>query len=252
MSFLDIKGLKVTASGKNIINGLDLAVDKGQVCVIMGPNGSGKSTLANVLLGNPAYAVEAGTVVFSGTNLSGKTPEERAALGLFLSFQQPREISGVDYYPFLFQAYQALLAARGQEAADVFAFKEELDTEAAKLKIGADWSRRYLNAGFSGGEKKKSEMLQLALLKPRLAIFDEVDSGLDVDALDIVGQSIRDFVTPETAAIVVTHYRRVLNYIPADKVVVMADGRIVATGGPELAEKLDREGFSSLSGSAGL
>lgn len=246
MDILEIENLKVRAGDKLILDDVSLKVALGQVCVIMGPNGSGKSTLASTLMGHPAYTVESGRISFSGKDITRAKPEERAALGLFLSFQQPREIAGVDYYPFLFEAYKSLALSRQEEAMDVFAFKQMLDEQATRLDIKDDWGRRYLNSGFSGGEKKKSEMLQLALLRPRLAIFDEVDSGLDVDALEVVGQAIADYIKPETSALIVTHYQRILKYVRADQVVVMSGGRIVAVGGPDLAARLEKEGFGNL------
>ena len=245
MSFLDIKNLRVQANGREILKGIDLEIARGEVAVIMGPNGSGKSTLANVIMGHPAYQITAGNLLFAGQNISVLTPEERAALGIFLSFQQPREILGVDYYPFLFEAHKSLAERRQEEPLDVFAFKENLDERVKDLGVTADWAQRSLNVGFSGGEKKKSEMLQLAMLKPKLAIFDEIDSGLDVDALELVGRQLAEFVSQETSALVVTHYPRILKYLPVTKLVVMSGGQVVARGGPELAAQLEREGFSA-------
>ncbi len=245
MSFLDIKNLRVQANGREILKGIDLEIARGEVAVIMGPNGSGKSTLANVIMGHPAYQVTAGNLIFAGQNISVLAPEERAALGIFLSFQQPREILGVDYYPFLFEAHKSLAERRQEEPLDVFAFKENLDERVKDLGVTADWAQRSLNVGFSGGEKKKSEMLQLAMLKPKLAIFDEIDSGLDVDALELVGRQLAEFVSQETSALVVTHYPRILKYLPVTKLFVMSCGQVVARGGPELAAQLEREGFSA-------
>lgn len=242
-NILEITGLRVAVDDKLIIDGLDLSLRTGELTVIMGPNGSGKSTLANVLMGHPAYQLQDGKIIFNGRDITEAKPEERAALGLFLSWQQPREISGLDFYPFLFDAHKALRAARQKSIPDVFSFKEKLDEEIKALKITGDWSQRYLNAGFSGGEKKKAEMLQLALADPLLAIFDEIDSGLDVDALKIVGQALASFKKPEKSALVITHYLHILEYLKPDKVVVMNQGKIVDTGGPELAKRLEKDGF---------
>lgn len=249
MNILEIKQLTVQVSNKTILDQISLSIEAGQVLVVMGPNGSGKSTLANVIMGHPAYNLVSGSIIFKGQDITTAKPEERAALGLFMSFQQPREVAGVDYYPFLFEAYKSLCLARKIEPDDVFAFKKNLDEQSAKLKIEADWSKRYLNTGFSGGEKKKSEMLQLALLNPEFALFDEVDSGLDVDALEVVGQAIKEYVETGKSALVVTHYPRILKYIKADQVLVLAKGKVASTGGPELAHQLEKEGFSQIIGS---
>lgn len=246
MDMLVLKNLSVSVGDKPILDKINLTIRKGDTCVIMGPNGSGKSTLANVLMGHPAYKVNSGQIIFNGQDITEKKPEDRAALGLFLAWQQPREIIGLDFYPFLFDAYKAIQTARGKKASDVFEFKKRLDKEMSALKIKSDWSQRYLNQGFSGGEKKKSEMLQLALLKPCLAIFDEIDSGLDVDALQIVGQAMKRFKTKDTSALIVTHYVRILEYISPDKVIVMSNGRIIKSGGPELAKQLENEGFVNI------
>jgi Fe-S cluster assembly ATP-binding protein len=212
----------------------------------MGPNGSGKSTLANTLMGHPDYQVKSGQIIFNGVDITEKKPEERAALGLFMTFQQPREIAGLDFYPFLFDAYKFLQAARQQPAAGVFEFKPRLDKEVEQLKITSDWSQRSLNQGFSGGEKKKSEMLQLALFQPTFAIFDEIDSGLDIDAMEVVGKAIKRFKTPKTSALIVTHYQRILKHVKPDKVVVLNQGKVIKQGGYELALRLEKEGFKKI------
>ena len=244
MSFLSIQNLSVKAGSKLILDKISLEVAPGEICVIMGPNGSGKSTLANALMGHPAYEINSGRILFKGQEINDLKSEERAALGLFLSFQSPREVGGIELYPFLFAAHKALAKARGKKADDVFAFRKKLDKEAARLKISSDWGQRYLNRGLSGGEKKKSEILQLAALKPDFAIFDEVDSGLDIDALKEIGRAIKRFKKPSTGAILVTHYPRILKYVPVDKVVVMSAGKIIASGGPELATRLEAQGFN--------
>jgi len=246
MNILTIKNLSVSVAGKTLLNKVSLTLKKGETTVIMGPNGSGKSTLANVLMGHPAYQVEAGQIIFNGRDITALKPEERSALGLFLAWQQPREIAGIDFYPFLFDAHKALQAARQKRVPSVFSFKKKLDQEISLLQIKEDWSQRYLNQGFSGGEKKKAEMLQLALANPQLAIFDEIDSGLDVDALQVVGQAMARFKQGAKSALVVTHYLRILKYLKPDKVMVMSQGRLVATGGPELAKRLEKEGFRDL------
>lgn len=243
MNILEIKNLVVYAGEKIILDDISLTLKKGEVLAIMGPNGSGKSTLANVLMGHPAYRVASGQIIFQGQDITDKKPEERAALGLFLVFQSPREVAGIELYPFLFDAYKSLQVARTQMTDNVFVFKKKLDKAQRSLKVGADWNKRYLNQGFSGGEKKKSEMLQLALFKPSLAIFDEVDSGLDVDALKVVGAAMSRFKTTQTSALIVTHYQRILKYLPPDRVIVLNKGKIVAQGGASLVKKLEREGF---------
>lgn len=248
MSVLEIKNLSVKVAEKVILDNISFTVGAGQVYVIMGPNGSGKSTLANVIMGHPLYKVESGSIIYDGHDITNYRPEERAALGIFMSFQQPREVAGVDYYPFLFEAYKSLCLARKIEPDDVFTFKKNLDEQLTNLQIDGDWGQRCLNSGFSGGEKKKSEMLQLALLKPELAIFDEIDSGLDVDALEVVGRAIREFIQLGKSALVVTHYQRILKYISADKVLVLSQGKIVAAGGAELARQLEDQGFSKILG----
>ncbi len=246
MNILSIKHLSVSAGDKQILSDINLDLIAGETTVIMGPNGSGKSTLSNVLMGHPAYQVDSGTITFNGIDITAAKPEERAALGLFLAWQQPREIAGLDLYPFLFDAHKALRTGRNKSLPTVFQFKEKLDQETAALQVKDDWSHRNLNQGFSGGEKKKAEMLQLALSDPLLAIFDEIDSGLDVDALKVVGKAMKRFKKKNKSALVVTHYLRILKYLKADKVIVMAKGKIVASGGPELAERLEKEGFTDI------
>lgn len=243
---LEIKGLSVSAGDKEILHDISFGVAVGESVAIMGPNGSGKSTLASVIMGHPAYQVSSGTIMFKDKDITEAKPEERAALGLFLAFQEPREIAGLDLYPFLFDAHKAIRTRRGKPSEDVFHFKQRLDGEVEKLGIKPDWSNRYLNQDFSGGEKKKSELLQLALAEPSLAIMDEIDSGLDVDALEVAGAAIRRFKTKDTAILAVTHYNRILEYMAPDRVIVMAQGRIAKIGSGDLAKELEQQGFSGI------
>lgn len=243
---LTIKDLSVSIGDKQILNNVSLELQAGECCAIMGPNGSGKSTLTQVIMGHPAYELTSGSISFHGQDITESKPEERAALGLFLAMQQPREIAGVDFFAFLYEAYKNLQASRKQPAMEIFAFKELFTKAATELEIKEDWSERYLNLGLSGGEKKKSEMLQMALLSPKLAIFDEIDSGLDVDALKVVGAALERYKSPETATLVITHYQRVLQYLKPDKVIVMYNGRIIAQGGHDLAQDLEANGFERL------
>lgn len=246
MNILEINNLTVTAHDKLILDDVSFVLAEGESLAIMGPNGSGKSTLTKVLLGHPDYLVTSGTILFKGQDILKLKPEERAVAGLFLSFQEPREISGLDLFSFLFDAYRALQDARGKEKISVFDFKTILDAELDALQVKGDWSNRQVNAGFSGGEKKKAELLQLALAEPTLAILDEIDSGLDVDALVIAGDAISRAKAKGTSFLVVTHYRRVLDYVKPDKVLVLSGGKVAAFGGPELAEKFESEGFTSI------
>jgi len=246
MNILEIKNLTVTTGDKIILDDINFTLAKGESLAIMGPNGSGKSTFAKVLLGHPDYQIKSGSILFNGQDILKLKPEERAVAGLFLSFQEPREIVGLDLFSFLFDAYRALQEARGKEKISVFDFKTILDTELEALAVKGDWSNRQVNAGFSGGEKKKAELLQLALAEPTLAVLDEIDSGLDVDALVIAGKAIDRAKAKGTSFLVVTHYRRVLEYVRPDKVLVLSAGKVAAFGGPELADKFEAEGFASV------
>ena len=240
---LEIRNLHASVNGTGILKGIDLAVNAGEVHAIMGPNGSGKSTLAQVLAGHPAYDVTAGSITFDGKDLNDMEPEERAQAGVFLAFQYPVEIRGITNAYFLRSALNALRKARGQEELDPVDFLDVLD---AKLKtIGWDdsYMQRPVNEGFSGGEKKRNEILQLAVLEPKLAILDETDSGLDIDALKTVAQAVNTLRRPDNATILVTHYQRLLNYIQPDFVHVLAEGRIVKSGGKELALELEAKGY---------
>jgi len=243
MPLLEIKNLHVEIDGKKILNGLDLVVNKGEVHAIMGPNGSGKSTLAYVLAGKADYQVTQGEVLFDGENVLEMEPDERAAKGVFLAFQYPIEIPGVATMTFLRTALNAQRKKRGEAELTTPDFMKKVREGAAKLSISPDMLRRAVNVGFSGGEKKRNEILQMALLEPRLAVLDETDSGLDIDALKIVADGVNRLRSPERATIVITHYQRLLDYIVPDIVHVLSKGRIVKTGGKELALELEASGY---------
>jgi Fe-S cluster assembly ATP-binding protein len=244
MALLEIKNLHVKVDGKQILNGLNLTVEKGQVAAIMGPNGSGKSTLAHVLAGKDDYEVIDGQVLFEGHDLLGLPPDERAAKGLFLAFQYPIEIPGVATMTFLRTALNAQRKKRGQEELSAPEFNRRAFDAAAKLGIDRDMLRRGVNVGFSGGEKKRNEVLQMALLEPKLAVLDETDSGLDIDALKVVSEGVNRLRSPERSFVVITHYQRLLDYIVPDVVHVLSRGRIVRTGGKELALELEAKGYA--------
>jgi Fe-S cluster assembly ATP-binding protein len=244
MSLLEIKNLHVEIDGKKILNGLDLTVNAGEVHAIMGPNGSGKSTLAYVLAGKDKYEVTAGEVRFDGEDVLAMEPDERAANGVFLAFQYPLEIPGVATMTFLRTALNAQRKKRGQDELSTPEFLKRVREVAGKLGIGQDMLRRAVNVGFSGGEKKRNEILQMALLAPRLCVLDETDSGLDIDALRIVADGVNALRSPERSFVVITHYQRLLNYIVPDVVHVLSKGRIVKTGGKELALELEATGYA--------
>jgi Fe-S cluster assembly ATP-binding protein len=241
---LEIKNLHVEIDGKKILNGLDLVVNKGEVHAIMGPNGSGKSTLAYVLAGKDDYEVTQGDVLFNGESVLEMEPDERAAKGVFLAFQYPIEIPGVATMQFLRTALNAQRKKRGEAELTTPDFMKRVREQAAKLSINPEMLRRAVNVGFSGGEKKRNEILQMALLEPSLAVLDETDSGLDIDALKIVADGVNRLRSPERSAIVITHYQRLLDYIVPDIVHVMSNGRIVKTGGKELALELEATGYA--------
>jgi len=245
---LEIKGLRASAGNQEILRGINLDVAAGEVHAIMGPNGSGKSTLAQVLAGHPAYTVTAGTVRLDGADLLELEPEERAQAGVFLAFQYPVEIAGVSNAYFLRAAYNALRKARGQEELDPIDFLDLLEEKLKVVGWEAEIMQRAVNSGFSGGEKKRNEILQMAVLEPKLAILDETDSGLDIDALRIVADGVNALRRPDRATIVVTHYQRLLNFIVPDFVHVLVDGRIVKSGGKELALELEARGYEWLTG----
>jgi Fe-S cluster assembly ATP-binding protein len=240
---LTITDLRASAGENEILKGISLTVNPGEVHAIMGPNGSGKSTLAQVLAGHPAYEVTSGSVTYKGQDLLELEPEARAQQGIFLAFQYPVEIPGVSNAYFLRAAYNELRKARGEEEADPIDFMDILEQKLKLVEWGPDIMSRAVNSGFSGGEKKRNEILQMAVLEPTLAILDETDSGLDIDALRIVAGGVNKLRSPERSFIVVTHYQRLLNYIVPDYVHVLADGRIVKSGGKELALELEARGY---------
>jgi len=240
---LKIKDLSVSVAGKAILNGLSLDVPAGQVHAIMGPNGAGKSTLSYVLTGRDGYEVTAGSATLDGENLLALEPNTRAARGVFLSFHYPLEIPGVPALTFIRTALNAQRKARGEAEITAPQFLKLIREKAASLKMDFEMLKRGLNVGFSGGEKKRMEILQMAVLEPRLAILDETDSGLDIDALRIVAEGVNEMRAPNRSLLVITHYQRLLDHIRPDRVHVLANGRIVASGGPELAHELEREGY---------
>jgi len=247
---LEVKNLHVEIDGKKILNGLDLTVEKGQVAAIMGPNGSGKSTLAYVLAGKEDYEVTEGEVLIEGESVLAMSPDERAAKGLFLAFQYPVEVPGVATMTFLRTALNAQRKTRGEPEVSTPEFMKLVRDTAGQLGISQEMLRRAVNVGFSGGEKKRNEILQMAVLQPRLAVLDETDSGLDIDALKIVSDGVNRLRSPERGMIVITHYQRLLNYIVPDVVHVMAKGKVVKTGGKDLALELEAKGYAEYVGEA--
>jgi Fe-S cluster assembly ATP-binding protein len=247
---LEVKNLHVEVEGKKILNGLNLAVEKGRVAAIMGPNGSGKSTLAYVLAGKENYEVTEGEVLLDGESILAMSADERASKGLFLAFQYPVEVPGVATMTFLRTALNAQRKARGEPEVSTPEFMKLVRETATGLGISQEMLRRAVNVGFSGGEKKRNEILQMAVLQPRLAVLDETDSGLDIDALRIVADGVNRLRSPERAMIVITHYQRLLNYIVPDVVHVMASGKVVKTGGKELALELEAKGYAQYTGEA--
>jgi len=243
MSLLVIKDLEARVGDKPILKGLSLSVDRGEVHAVMGPNGSGKSTLAQVLAGNPAYEVTGGSVTYDGKDLLDMEAEERAQAGMFLAFQYPVEIPGVSNAYFLRAAYNEIRKARGDDEVDPLEFADLMDEKLAMVDMDSAMLNRSVNSGFSGGEKKRNEILQMAVLEPRLAILDETDSGLDIDALRIVADGVNKLKRPDNATILVTHYQRLLNYIVPDYVHVLANGRILKSGGKDLALELEDKGY---------
>lgn len=245
---LEIDNLHASVDGTPIIKGLSLLVRAGEVHAIMGPNGSGKSTLSKVLAGHPDYEVKGGTVRFLGQDLLELEAEERARAGLFLAFQYPIEIPGVSNSAFLRQAYNTLAVARGEDELDPIEFDDYIQERIKIVELAPNFLERSVNEGFSGGEKKRNEIVQMAVLNPKLAILDETDSGLDIDALKIVSSGVNKLSTPDNAVVMVTHYQRLLNYIVPDFVHVMADGRLIKTGGKELALELENRGYEWVRG----
>ncbi|MBT4539124.1 Fe-S cluster assembly ATPase SufC [Candidatus Woesearchaeota archaeon] len=238
---LEIKDLHVEVEGKEILKGISLTIEQGKVHALMGPNGSGKSTLANVLLGHPKYTVTQGKIILNGEDITNLPPNERASKGLFLSFQYPKEISGVTLTNFLRAAYNAT-----HKPLSIVDFYKLLQEKMAQLHVDKRFAQRYLNEGFSGGEKKKAEILQMLVLQPTFAILDETDSGLDVDALKIVAEGINTVTCKDRGILLITHYNRILEYITPDIVSILQDGKITKTGGKELAQQIEQKGFKEL------
>jgi Fe-S cluster assembly ATP-binding protein len=249
MALLELKNLHVALEdGTEIVKGVDLAVDLNEVHAVMGPNGSGKSTLAYALMGHPAYEITDGQILFEGEDVTELGADERAQRGLFLAFQYPHAIPGVTVTNFLRSAINAVRKARKGGVDDpipVKEFRQVLLAEMDRLRVSRELASRYLNDGFSGGEKKRVEILQMAMLKPRIAVLDETDSGLDIDALKIVAAGVKELVGPDMGALVITHYQRILDYIEPDHVHVFVGGRIVKSGGPELAHELEAQGYEA-------
>jgi len=245
-----IEDLRVAVDGKQILNGVDLTINPGEVHALMGPNGSGKSTLANTLMGNPKYQVLGGRVEFNGSDLLSLPPDQRAKQGLFLAFQYPVAIPGVSLGNFL----RATVKATQEKPVSALEFRRTLMKKMELLKMDPSFATRYLNDGFSGGEKKRAEVLQMAMLQPKMAVMDETDSGLDIDALRIVSEGVNAITTenPNMGVLIITHYQRILDYIHPDFVHVLVKGRIVESGGKELVERLEREGYGSLLGELGV
>jgi len=247
---LKIENLHVAIEGKEIVKGFDLEIHGGEIHAIMGPNGTGKSTLASALMGHPKYEITEGKVTFLGQDLLEMEVDERARAGMFLAMQYPSEIAGVTNSDFL---RTAINARRGEgNEIPLMKFIKKLDEKMALLDMDEEFATRYLNEGFSGGEKKRNEILQLMMLEPKLAILDEIDSGLDIDALKVVAKGVNAMRSPEFSCLIITHYQRLLNYITPDKVHVMMQGRIVKSGGPELAERLEAEGYDGLKKELGI
>jgi Fe-S cluster assembly ATP-binding protein len=242
MADLEIRDLTVEADGNEILRGVTLDLDRGRTIALMGPNGSGKSTLAYAIAGHPAYDVTGGTITWKGTEINDLSPDERARLGVFLAMQYPIEVPGVSVTNFLRTSLNAIAG----EDVPVREFMTRLKAEMADLDVDQSFLQRSVNEGFSGGEKKRFEILQMAMLKPQLAVLDETDSGLDVDALRVVSEGVDRLRTPELGVLIITHYTRILRYIRPDEVHVMFEGRIVASGGPELADQLEAEGYERL------
>ncbi|MDX1712055.1 MAG: Fe-S cluster assembly ATPase SufC [Rhodovibrionaceae bacterium] len=242
---LEIRNLHAEVEGKAILRGIDLTINPGEVHAVMGPNGSGKSTLSYVLTGRAGYEVTEGEVLYNGQNLLDMEPEERAAAGVFLAFQYPVEIPGVPNSTFLKEAVNAIRKTKGESALDAMQFMKMMRAKCKELGMSEEMLRRAVNSGFSGGEKKRNEILQMAILEPAMAILDETDSGLDIDALKTVAEGVNALRTPERAMLVITHYQRLLNYIVPDRVHVLAKGRIVRSGGKELAEELEQSGYAA-------
>ena len=247
MADLEIKDLRVSVEDREILKGISLGIDKGEVHAVMGPNGSGKSTLSNTLMGHPGYVVEGGQVLFKGQDIVGLTPDERSRLGIFLALQYPIVVPGITMNNFLRTALNAHRGYDGKDKSKAISpkeFRSLVEPYLETLKIERSFLNRYINEGFSGGEKKRVEILQMAVLKPELAILDETDSGLDIDSIKYVSEAINQMRGPELGVLIITHYTRILEFIKPDHVHVLVNGRIVLSGGPEVADKLEAEGYS--------
>jgi len=245
---LEVRGLHATVEGKEILRGIDLTVRQGEIHALMGPNGSGKSTLSNVIMGRPGYVVTEGTVLLNDEDITALTADERAKRGLFLAMQYPTEIPGVSVVNFLRTAYNSIKG--GQVSA--LEFRKHMKTQMERLGVEDSMVQRYVNQGFSGGEKKRNEVLQLAVLEPAIALLDETDSGLDIDSLKLVAESVNDLAGPDLGVLIITHYQRMLNYITPGFVHVMMQGKIVRSGGPELAHQLEDKGYEGIRRELGL
>ncbi len=245
---LEVRDLRAAVDGKQILNGIDLTIRQGETHAVMGPNGSGKSTLSNVVMGRPGYELTGGTILFRGEDVSGLSTDERAKRGLFLAMQYPVEVPGVSVVNFLRTAYTAV---KGEQTS-ALAFRKHMKEKMDMLGVEDAMVARYVNQGFSGGEKKRNEILQLAVLEPEIAILDETDSGLDIDSLKTVAMGVARLVGPELGVLLITHYQRILNYIAPDFVHVMIDGRIVKEGGKELAQELESKGYEGIRAEVGL
>jgi len=252
MAKLEIRNLHATVEGTEILKGVDLTINQGEIHALMGPNGSGKSTLANTLLGHPKYKVTEGDILIDGKSLVDLTPDKRAKMGLFLAFQYPVAVPGVTMFSFLRAAYNAVHTDEKNQAPTIFEFKETLAERMKLLGMDESFMNRYLNEGFSGGEKKRAEILQLAMLKPKFAVLDETDSGLDIDALRVVAEGVGKIASNELGILVITHYQRILKYIRPTYVHVMYEGKITASGGQELSLKLEEKGYGWLKEQAGV
>jgi Fe-S cluster assembly ATP-binding protein len=240
---LEIRNLYVKAEDKEILKGLDLEVEKGSIHALMGPNGSGKSTLANAIMGHPGLEVTEGTITFKGEDITEADPDERSRMGLFMAFQYPVAVPGVSVAKYLRMVVNAHREARGEDPVKLKDFRKETEAAMELAKIPKEFSSRYLNDGFSGGEKKRMEILQLAMMRPEMAVLDETDSGLDIDALRTVAEGVNKFAGPDMGVLIITHYQRILHLVKPDAVHVIFDGRIVKEGGPELVEQLEEKGY---------
>jgi Fe-S cluster assembly ATP-binding protein len=243
MADLEIRNLHVSVDDEAILKGVDLEVSKGQIHALMGPNGSGKSTLANAVMGHPAFEVTEGQIIFQGEDITEADPEERSRAGLFMAFQYPVAIPGVTVAKYLRMAVNAHRETRGEDQISLKDFRKATEEAMGLVNIPREFSSRYVNDGFSGGEKKRMEILQLAMLRPQLAVLDETDSGLDIDALRIVAEGVNKFAGPEMGVLIITHYQRILHLVVPDAVHVMHEGRIVKAGGPELVTELEEKGY---------